>query len=281
MANLTPGQFTSNVANATSAEAKSVLDMMALLLKSTTESEPQFPPESGVPFHFHSPQERLNFQEHLCTVLTEMFLRGSKVIDSSRYMVDMDTLVLSIFDARKEAFREGLLLLGAIALCSTGTYENEFSRIKEYLVFALKKEESRELVLGGCEMLSNITEAMGVALHPHLPDLVEPIIQALRSKKIFIEEKISACEALGELAIRTGSVILQPGQMPWLDYVHPAVDALLSLADRSFRGLSKKLDVERRKVLFKLQGRIMETLSCIFFHSSHPEIANALAPTIP
>ena len=86
-----------------------------------------------------------------------------------------------------------MLLIGALALTAPNNYQEEFERVKEFLLYALNAE-SRELVLSGCEMLSNITEAMGDSLQAYLNELLPPILRALTSKKIFIEEKISACQ---------------------------------------------------------------------------------------
>lgn len=96
--------------------------MVAHLLKNTTEENYEYPLGSQSTFIFHSPQERANFQEHLCTLLTEMFLRGSKLIEHQVYLKPMDSLIIDIFHSRQEAFRQGILLLGAIALCSAGHY---------------------------------------------------------------------------------------------------------------------------------------------------------------
>lgn len=187
-------------------------------------------------------------QNSLCEVLLACFNRVKNIPDETCKEF-LEALTIA-FNARGGVFEEGIMALGALCVAMGQRFVGYLQIVGPFIAFTLQKQDAVSLCKAGTMLIGDIARALGDLAKNFVADLIQPLINNLRSESASSQVKVQSIESLADV-VSNCKESTGPYLNEILALIHEAATASIVV-------VVKEDDIDMFEYLSKLREAIIE-----------------------
>ena len=203
---------------------------------------------------FNNNQMRLNYQEYICTCLSE-FLLNKKCKDKD--VIQLFDYIIQSFEQRQEIYDEGINLVGSISFYLDRGFINEMNIFNKYLLHGLSLTDSLNVCKSSLITLSQIITACGNDFNIYVSEYIKVILNILSDNKIVRDLKPGCLSIISDLFLSCRQEIFK-----YFNDIMKMIGGAIQVCQMNFESEMDKSDFIN--YIISLKEAILETLACIF-----------------
>lgn len=185
-------------------------------------------------------------QNSVCDVLCSCFTRVTLVSDESCKEF-LEALTIA-FNARGGVFEEGIMALGSLTVALGQKFVSYLQVVGPFIAYTLQKQDAVSLCKAGTMLIGDIARALGDLAKSFVADLIQPLINNLRSESASSQVKVQSIESLADV-VSNCKESTAPYLNEVLALIHEAANASIAIVKEDDTDLAEYLRQLREAIV--------------------------------